>query len=136
MWRRQLSDVQEIVRAAQPIPVGASAEYEPPNLTDQSPLTEAIKERETKFFHLHVFDCCDEDGDVVEILVNGASFITIPNTHAGSALSVPLAPGNNTIALRGIRDGGGGITVALETGAEPLRLRALRAGESLRVRIP
>lgn len=71
---------------------------------------------DAKFFHLYMYDCCAEDGDVIEVQLDNQPFAIVPITHAGATLSVPLVAGKVTaLAIRGVRDGGGGITVAFAT---------------------
>ena len=121
------------LQAAQRIPVVADVEQQKPELAPDSRLREAVSKEETKFFRLHVFDCCDEDGDVVQIVVNGEPFATIPITHEGALVSVPLAPGGNTVSLRGIRDGGGGITVSFRTSRGDYFCKRMRVGQEHRL---
>jgi len=93
-------------------------------------MKEEILRGDSQFFHLFLFDSCDEDGDVVEIELNGRSFATVPLTHAGATLSIPLAAGKTTsLGLRGIRDGQGGITVAMQTSEGQGFLGRMQEGE-------
>ena len=117
------------LRAAQRIPVVADVQQQEPEIAADSQLRKAVNEETTKFFRLHLFDCCDEDGDIVQVVVNGEPFSTIPITHEGSLVSVPLAPGANAISLRGIRDGGGGITVSFRTSQGDYFCGRMRVGQ-------
>lgn len=132
------SRATEILRSAQEISPPAvhdlevAAEIESlrqePSIT--AGLAEAVVAGDVDFFHIHLYDSCDEDGDVVEILINGSPFAVVPITHAGATLSVPLPRGSaSTLAIRGIRDGGGGITVACRTSAGDYFSRVMGTGE-------
>lgn len=122
-------DAAQHIRAGQSVPADPAAQQQPPDLVPNSDLARAIEDETTKFFHLDVFDSCDEDGDVVQIVVNGEPFITVPILHEGATISVPLARGANSIALRGIRDGGGGITVSFRTSRGEYFTKRMRVGE-------
>ncbi|TWU34894.1 hypothetical protein [Novipirellula artificiosorum] len=87
----------------------------PPQIAPDSELESALRDRNTELFELQLFDCCDEDGDVVEILVNGVPFATVPILHQGAKVTVPLQSGSNTVSVVGVRDGGGGITISFKT---------------------
>lgn len=100
-----------------------------PEIAPGSKLETELKWHRQEFFKVHLFDCCDEDGDVVDILVNGNVFATVPITHKGMTLSIPLRPGNNTITMRGVKDGQGGITVSFATSRGNYYCRAMRVGE-------
>ncbi len=83
---------------------------------------------DSKFYHIMLFDSCDEDGDVVDVIIDGHPFARVPITHAGATLSVPLNSGS-TIEVVGVRDGVGGITVACSTSRGEGFVRVLREGE-------
>jgi hypothetical protein len=98
-----------------------------PTLT---PGMEALVGGGAEFAHVFLYDACQEDGDVVEILINGESFATVTLTHAGATLSVPVpSTGQTQVALKGIHDGGGGITVACRSSAGDHFGRAMDEGQ-------
>ena len=93
-------------------------------------LRNEIATGDTKFFHIHLRDSCRNDGDVVEILINGQPTFLVPITNAGATLSVPLTRGNATvISVRGVYDGGGGITVACRSSRGEGFVRVMANGD-------
>lgn len=93
-------------------------------------LAAALRGDRPELFEIELFDCCDEDGDVVEILVNGAPLSTVPLTHGGSVLAIPLTRGQNSITVLATHDGGGGVTVSLRTSHGEYFARHMDEGES------
>lgn len=104
-------------------------EVRPPELVANSDVVAALKEGRQELFEIELFDCCDEDGDVVEVIVNGSPFATVPILHGGTKVAVPLAQGNNKIAIRGVKDGGGGVTLSFRTSRGDYYARLMRVGE-------
>lgn len=97
-------------------------------------LATALEHGDAQTFSIFLFDNCAEDGDVVEIILNDESFAIVPITHQGATLSVPLVKGSPTsITLRGIRDGGGGITVSFKTSSGIYFTRAMAEQEVQRL---
>lgn len=128
----QQSDPQATVaqiQAAQQLPV-PDVEPEIAPIAPESELHEDIEEGRVKFYQMQLFDCCDEDGDVVEVVVNGQPFMTVPIFHEGATVSIPLQPGTNSVAIRGVEDGGGGITVSFQTQEGHYFSRRLRVGQT------
>jgi hypothetical protein len=123
------------LQAAQRIPVVPDVPQQKPELAPGSRLREAVSKEETKFFRLHLFDCCDKDGDIVQVVVNGEPFATVPIMHEGALVSVPLAPGSNTVSVRGIRDGGGGITVSFRTSRGDHFCGRMKVGQERRLEV-
>lgn len=80
-------------------------------------LREAIRRGRVEFYRLTLVDPCDEDGDVVEIAIDGKVLATVPLARQASRLSIPVVGRGTSIALKGVKDGGGGITVAVQTSA-------------------
>lgn len=101
----------------------------PPQITADSEPAEALRDGRSELFQIELFDCCDEDGDIVEVTVNGTSFATVPIMHGGTMLSIPLQAGSNRVAIRGVQDGGGGVTLSFRTSRGEYFAQAMRVGQ-------
>lgn len=104
-------------------------EVRPPELVANSDVAAALKDGRQELFEIELFDCCDEDGDVVEVIVNGSPFATVPILHSGTKIAIPLAQGKNQIAIRGVKDGGGGVTLSFRTSRGDYYARSMRVGQ-------
>ena len=101
---------------------------------EKTRIREAVGAGDLQVGLMTVWDWMDHDGDVV--VLTSAGFVqNVPISNEPKPVVV-LYEGPSAITLTGLRDGGGGITVAVGTAGAPLKLRALRAGESIQVRIP
>ena len=116
------------LQASQQVAI-SDPENESPSLTLDSPVAAALRDGRCELFEMKLYDCCDEDGDVVELDVNGTYFMTVPIMHAGSQISIPLRSGTNTITVRGSKDGGGGVTLAFTTSRGHFFARHMHIGE-------
>ncbi|MBX3399499.1 MAG: hypothetical protein KF873_12215 [Gemmataceae bacterium] len=122
--------------AAAPGPAPAPATVAPaPAVALQPTLTEGMKAEirrgDADFFHLYLYDCCDEDGDIVDVLLNGQMFQQVKLTNRGATITIPVAANGSTkVELRGVRDGGGGITIGCRTSRGHGFLRAMTVGET------
>lgn len=132
-----MNKANELLRGAQKIPDVQMKEAQGQPLQQIKPtITEGMKQQvlsgdDGRFVHIFLFDSCAEDGDVVDIVLNGAVFARVPITHKGATLSVPVSSASTTtIALRGVYDGGGGITVACRTSVGDYFGRAMGVGEA------
>lgn len=105
----------------------------PPDLETAPDLVKNIRDGRAKFFHLHLMDSCDEDGDVVQISINGQVYTTIGLTHAGATVSLPLTSGLTTLTVTGVRDGGGGITIRFSTSTGDYFSRPMHVGEDYHI---
>ncbi|MCA9130915.1 MAG: hypothetical protein KDB22_27715 [Planctomycetales bacterium] len=101
-----------------------------PELLPDLPMTADLRNGRAELFEIELFDCCDEDGDVVELLVNGTPFATVPLINGGSVVAIPLSRGQNSITMIATRDGGGGVTVSLRTSRGHYFARYMAEGES------
>jgi hypothetical protein len=129
--------------AAQPIPL------EPVNLADPAEREEALtvmnlnpEERKAlennllaqaeRLVWLDVLDDCQEDGDIVNI--KSSSFHQdVAIFHAPRRLAVTLAPSEKAIALTGIKDGVGGITVSVRVQGRIVPLPRLSPGQTMMI---
>lgn len=78
-----------------------------------------------------LWDNFDEDGDIVQVTTEGFS-LTVPLSHAPQPFYVPFRKGG-TIQLTGVRDGGGGITAAIETSSGMVPLPLMAPGQMLAI---
>lgn len=130
LMRNDLVTATAVLQQAQNIPGAAqNSDVQLPQITQDAELALALKEGRKELFQIQLFDCCDEDGDIVEVLVNGTTFATVPITHGGTMLSIPLGRGHNTVVVRGVKDGGGGVTLSLRTSRGDYFARAMGVGE-------
>ncbi len=141
--RRTTQDVQSALKkddlvtataflqAAQRIPTAAeNPDVRPPVLRADLAMTAAIRDGRSELFQIELYDCCAEDGDIVEISVNGEHFATVPIMHAASLVSIPLQRGQNTVTVRAVNDGGGGVTLSLRTSRGDYFARYMYVGET------
>ncbi len=106
-------------------------------LTTQSPIAQMtpgmrseMMHGDSKFYHVHLNDSCYNDGDVVEILVNEKPMFLVPINNAGATISIPVSTRSVTVvSVRGVYDGGGGITVACRTSRGEGFIRVMSPGE-------
>jgi len=130
LMRNDLVTATAALQQAQNIPGAAqNSDVHLPEITQDADLALAFKQGRKELFQIQLFDCCDEDGDFVEVLVNGASYATVPITHRGTMLSIPLNRGHNSVTIRGVKDGGGGVTLSLRTSRGDYFARAMGVGE-------
>lgn len=78
-----------------------------------------------------LWDDVAEDGDVVSISTAGIRQ-EIPIMHEPTKVLLPLVAGQ-PIMLTGVKDGGGGITVAIGNGNIPLANPVMKEGETLSI---
>lgn len=128
LMRNDLVSASAALQAAQNLP-SPSANPEVRLPTIDTEMATAIKEGRKELYQIELFDCCHEDGDIVEVLVNGKSFAAVPIMHQGTMVSIPLDRGSNVITVRGVKDGGGGVTVSFRTSRGEYFARYMSVGE-------
>ncbi|MBL1219091.1 MAG: hypothetical protein D8M59_16555 [Planctomycetes bacterium] len=101
----------------------------PPTLTPG--MSALLLNDSANLYQLYLYDSCQEDGDIVDVSINGEFFARVPITHAGATLTVPVAIGSkSSISLTGVVDGGGGVTVAFRSSEGDYFARAMAVGET------
>lgn len=106
-----------------------------PNLQYNAETLLAVYDGRSDFFQIQVFDSCFEDGDIVQLLINGTDYSTVRLTNQGSTISIPMASGSTDITLKGIHDGGGGITVMFVTSQGHFFCRAMAVNEEYHLQV-
>jgi hypothetical protein len=93
-------------------------------------LAPKIANDQLKFYTIQVWDTCAEDGDVVDIIVDGVVFASVALKHAPTSVSIPCGEGSS-IGIGATHDGGGGVTLGVSTSAGQFFTPILRPGETL-----
>ncbi len=78
---------------------------------------------------LTLWDFATEDGDIVNVSSAGYS-VVIPLLKQPTRIAVPI-DGSRQIAIQGNIDGGGGITLGVKNGNNPVQLPIIRPGETI-----
>ncbi|MCA9217921.1 MAG: hypothetical protein KDB27_32850 [Planctomycetales bacterium] len=128
LLRNDLVSASAALQAAQSLP-SPSVNPDVVLPTIDADAATAIKQGRKELYQIELFDCCHEDGDIVEVLVNGQAFAVVPIMHQGTMLSIPLDRGNNIIIVRGVKDGGGGVTLSFRTSRGEFFARYMSVGE-------
>jgi len=122
-------------RASSPLPVVPPELMSPAPSAPQSVLTprgqEAVRSDGWSMFSMRLIDDVDQDGDVVQISVDGVPVSYLALTHAGATLEIPLKKGeSHRVTVTAVRDGVGGVTLGLQTSAGTVVSRRMLVGES------
>lgn len=96
-------------------------------------LTHDVEEGQSKLVWLTLWDDMVEDGDVIELRSAGFNRV-VALTKAKQRIAVPTTA-SGTIEIKGVRDGGGGITVAAETEQGELPIPVMSPGQTVSVPI-
>jgi hypothetical protein len=96
-----------------------------------SPLAQLLRSGQRSLYRLRLLDFLQQDGDEVELQVDGGPIGTIPLSNAGTEILIPLAPGTRSrVRVVATRDGGGGVTLGMVSSLGDVRTRVLHVGES------
>ena len=104
-----------------------------PQLLEKSSasLVEKIKQGEMKFYSFKILDSIDDEGDEVEISIDGQIFSTFILSQAEVRLSIPIEFGKSKLlAIKAVRDAGDGITFGARVMNAEFLLDNIRLGES------
>lgn len=94
-------------------------------------LAESLQEGERMLYRVHVLDFLAQDGDEVELFVDGVSFGAIPLHNVGKDILIPLQRGTSVqMRIVATRDGGGGVTFGLVSSLDEAKTRVMQVGDS------
>lgn len=118
-----------------PLPVAPPELVNPPKAAPQSGITPEAAKAVTgdgfTMFQMQLIDDCAEDGDVVQVFVDGVPMGFLSLSHSGASLNIPLKKGEtHKITITAVRDGGGGVTLGLRTSIGDVVSRNLMVGQS------
>jgi hypothetical protein len=88
-----------------------------------------VARRDKKVAIVSLWDNFDEDGDVVSVTAGGIT-LTVPISHAPTQVYIPYKDGE-PLVITGLRDGGGGITAAIETSSGSVPLPIMVIGQKI-----
>jgi hypothetical protein len=129
---RDLAGVERELARAQDPERKPDGEKKPALSPWSAEMLERTKEEPLEFYRIRLWDCCQQDGDVVHVLVNGKLFASVTLLHKGATLSIPVPKGGRVaVTLVGFKDGGGGITVGCRTSQGDHFLRRMFEGEQV-----
>ena len=96
----------------------------------QDALREDVEAGRVLLAWLTLWDTHAEDGDVLRFESDSAYPVEITALNNKTTVAIPY-PVSGTVKVIGVHDGGGGITIALESGATQISWPTMRPGDSL-----
>ncbi len=104
----------------------------PENVTSEQreQLHAEIKAGRTKLAWLTLWDTHAEDGDVLRFESTASFPIEVSALNAKTTIAIPY-PSEGNVVVTGVHDGGGGITIALESGATRINWPTMKPGDTL-----
>lgn len=137
------AQLQENFTHMQPISLPKVSTADTPRILDSMKLDPASKrdlektlqnttqEEPTELALVKLWDFAAEDGDIVEVSTAGYQ-IQVPLKNTPVEIAIPIDK-THTLALKGIQDGGGGITLALSSDAAGIQLPLLSPGQTITI---
>lgn len=104
----------------------------PPEL-EKAPqsVRDAVRDGRMSLFTVLLMDFAAEDGDVVDVYVDGLPVGQVELSNAGNTLSIPLTSGKqHSFRVTAVQDGGGGVTFGARSSAGEMTTRVMGVGES------
>ncbi|MCA0871437.1 hypothetical protein LCL97_11415 [Seohaeicola saemankumensis] len=83
-----------------------------------------------KLAWLTLWDTHAEDGDILRFESTASFPIEVMALNAKTTIAIPY-PADGNVVVTGVRDGGGGITIALESGATQIAWPTMAPGDTL-----
>lgn len=109
----------------------AKGEVTPELASLPMPVREALRDGRMSMFTVRMIDWVEEDGDVVQIAVNGQALGQVNLSHSGAVLTIPLEPGKtHNFTVTAVADGGGGVTFGAQSSAGQMITRVMGVGEN------
>ncbi|MBP0618272.1 hypothetical protein [Jiella mangrovi] len=98
--------------------------------TQREALDRDLTQQDVRLAYVTLWDDVAEDGDVVSLRSHGFT-LQVALTNAPQQFTLPVSRAG--IDMDGIQDGGGGITVAIQAGNDPVLAPLLREGQTVRI---
>jgi len=95
-----------------------------------------VRKAGTKIFAVSLYDTIDEDGDIVNLFVNGKQLAEkVYLLHKPTTFLLPLSPGLNAIDITALADGVGGVTLGVKTSAGDTYVPILAPGQNYKIMV-
>ena len=106
----------------------------PPSVTTEQrqQLRTEIKQGRTKLAWLTLWDTHAEDGDILRFQSSSSIPVEITALNSKTTIAIPY-PADGEVLVTGVHDGGGGITIALESGATQIAWPTMQPGDTLKL---
>ncbi len=135
---RQNSYQQLAAGAGMPLQLVTSDEIDaavaslPDSVTDEqrTEIVQKVNEGRLQLAWLSVWDTHAEDGDILRFESSSSIPVDVVALNAKTTLAIPY-PVDGSVMVTGVKDGGGGITVALESGATQIAWPTMQPGDTL-----
>lgn len=115
-----------------PADIDSAIDDMPPSVSTEQrqQLRSDIKQGRTRLAWLTLWDTQAEDGDVLRFESASSFPIDVTALNAKTTIAIPY-PADGKVMVTGVRDGGGGITIALESGAAHINWPTMAPGDQL-----
>lgn len=137
---RQSSYQQLTAGAGMPLTLVSASELQsameslPDSVTQEQrvEIEQKVDEGRLQLAWLTLWDTHAEDGDVLRFESSSSIPVDVTALNAKTTLAIPY-PVDGSVIVTGVKDGGGGITIALESGATEIAWPTMQPGDSLRL---
>lgn len=93
-------------------------------------LRQKVNEGRLQLAWVTLWDTHVEDGDILRFQSSASIPIDVMALNAKTTLAIPY-PADGNVVVTGVKDGGGGITIALESGATTIAWPTMQPGDQL-----
>ena len=91
---------------------------------------EKVQSGQMRLAWLTLWDTHAQDGDILRFESDAALPVEVMALNAPTTLAIPF-PASGTVKVTGVVDGGGGITIALKSGATQIAWPTMQPGDTL-----
>ncbi|MCZ8017219.1 MAG: hypothetical protein O9274_16070 [Limnobacter sp.] len=89
-----------------------------------------VNEGRIKLAWITLWDTHAEDGDILRLESSSSFPIEVMALHTKTTIAIPY-PADGNVVVTGVKDGGGGITIAVESGAARIDWPTMAPGDTL-----
>jgi hypothetical protein len=116
---------EDVEKAIEEMPASVTTEQ-------RQQLRAEIKQGRTKLAWLTLWDTHAEDGDILRFESSSSIPVEVTALNSKTTIAIPY-PASGEVLVTGVYDGGGGITIALESGATQIAWPTMQPGDTLKL---